>query len=441
MNYLRTTITFAILLVCLHVAKGQVVKLLEDPTVWPPDDYVEYWAAGRLNLYGVDPYEPANLLPLERFAGRKLEDGEAVMMWNPPWTLSFVMPLGALPPRQGQLAWLALGLMSLGVSAWLIWESFIGLGRKRWWAFGLVLTFLPTLFVLQSGQIGPLLVLGAAGFIWACRNGHLRTAGVLACLLAIKPHLVYLFWPALLLDGVRTRSWKMPGAGIIVGIVLSAIPTIANPDVWEQFFAAYVDHPPKQWVSPSPGTFLRMMALQARGTEGPSDGMFWVQFVPMSAGLIWFAWHWMKHRREWDWVEQTPILILVSFVTAPYGAWHFDLVLLLVPILHRAAKLSICPLTLRGKLGFVGLVVANSGMLALAIADAWTYWYFWVAPTTLGLYALTEPRDAADRKPVADQRQVESTAGPVRPIVIPDTTEWAEDRNPQPFMPPATVNA
>jgi hypothetical protein len=27
-----------------------VCELLADPTVMPPDDFVEYWAAGRLNL-------------------------------------------------------------------------------------------------------------------------------------------------------------------------------------------------------------------------------------------------------------------------------------------------------------------------------------------------------------------------------------------------------
>ena len=95
--------------VVAFVAGGFLVsKLSNDPTIWPPDDYVEYWAAGRLNLEGANPYSKATLLPLQQSAGRELATvDDAVMMWNPPWTLSFVMPLGALPARLGQFVALA----------------------------------------------------------------------------------------------------------------------------------------------------------------------------------------------------------------------------------------------------------------------------------------------------------------------------------------------
>ena len=57
---------------------GQVRTLLSDPTVWPPDDFVEYWAAARLTLDGQNPYDPALLLPPQQAAGRATD--EAVMM-------------------------------------------------------------------------------------------------------------------------------------------------------------------------------------------------------------------------------------------------------------------------------------------------------------------------------------------------------------------------
>src|SRR6266852_5294263 len=88
----------------------QIGRLLADRSIMPPDDFVEYWAAGRLNAHGENPYDGANLLTLEREAGRDTD--VAVMMWIPPWTLTFVMPIGLLESRLGQLMGL---LLHLGV--------------------------------------------------------------------------------------------------------------------------------------------------------------------------------------------------------------------------------------------------------------------------------------------------------------------------------------
>src|ERR1700687_1555271 len=104
----RRVVLFGGLTALIALAAWQVTQLLSDPAILPPDDFVEYWAAGRLNAAGENPYDPEKLLPLERQAGRDTD--EAVMMWNPPWTLLLVMPFGLLPARFSQLLWLALHL-------------------------------------------------------------------------------------------------------------------------------------------------------------------------------------------------------------------------------------------------------------------------------------------------------------------------------------------
>ncbi len=357
------TLLMILALVALLIGAGVLLQpLLNDSSIWPPDDYVEYWAAGRLNLAGQDPYSPELLLPLERGAGRDTD--EAIMMWNPPWTLSAAMPLGALPARAGQFIWLFLQAGCLVASALLLNRG------SKLVPLALTFAFIPTLFLLQSGQITGLLVLGAALFVVCIQRGYPVLAGVAAVLLAIKPHLAYLLWLAVVLDAVQHRRYRIMLGGILGGAVFTLIPMASNPDVWTHYFAAYRDHPPTQWVSLTLGTFLRFAF---------GERHFWLQFVPMLLGTAWFLNHWRAHGRTWNWAEQMPAILLVSFATAPYGAWHFDLVLLLIPIWHSAG-------TLTGRRRWIALGVfalANLVMLTMNAAGVWSYAYAWVAPLTL----------------------------------------------------------
>ena len=104
----RTLLVSTALAVVLILLAVQVRGLLRDPGVWPPDDFIEYWAAAKLALDGQNPYDPELLLPLQLAAGRRTD--EAVMMWNPPWSLTVVLPLGFLPAREAQLLWLVVNL-------------------------------------------------------------------------------------------------------------------------------------------------------------------------------------------------------------------------------------------------------------------------------------------------------------------------------------------
>jgi hypothetical protein len=114
--------------------------------------------------------------------------------------------------------------------------------------------------------------------------------------------------------------------------------------------------------------------------------------------LAWFAWHWRTRRGEWEWREQLPLLLLVSFVTAPYGAWPFDMVLLL----PAATALVVAwdaqrPAALRWVVA--GLVAVNLGCLALNLAKASSLEFRWVAPAVLLLYAMGTRRASHSPSP------------------------------------------
>src|SRR5262245_42048567 len=116
-----------LLLAALVVAASALALLTarEGPslTALPLRDFVEYWAAGRLLAGGENPYDPVKVEELEKEAGRT---EKPILMWNPPWALPFVLPLGWLPVRPAHLAWLAFHLAALLVSAGLLWRHYGG---------------------------------------------------------------------------------------------------------------------------------------------------------------------------------------------------------------------------------------------------------------------------------------------------------------------------
>src|SRR3569623_1237366 len=83
----------------------------------PMQDYVEYWAAGRLLARGENPYDEAAIQRRERVAGR---EEPPILMWNPPWAMPVVIPLGWVEARAGHLPWLGARLLALLDSAGLL---------------------------------------------------------------------------------------------------------------------------------------------------------------------------------------------------------------------------------------------------------------------------------------------------------------------------------
>jgi len=80
------------------------MNMVTNPKWFLGDDFVEYWAAGKLNLAGGNPYDPGQLHPLEIQTGAI--EGEAVMMWNPPWLLTLIMPFGVFEYGFSRALWL-----------------------------------------------------------------------------------------------------------------------------------------------------------------------------------------------------------------------------------------------------------------------------------------------------------------------------------------------
>ncbi len=396
-SWKRTAFLAIVLVGVVGFVIWKASQLLANPAFFPPDDFVEYWAAGHLNAHGQNPYDGELLLPLERAAGRDTD--APIMMWNPPWTLTLVMPVGLAPARYAQLAWLAISFALVIVCGDQLWFLYGGAGEIRWVSWLVGLTFLPTLFVLQSGQIGPFILLGTMGFLHCfappvseAERGwkHLWLAGACGVLMAIKPHLLYLFWIALIAWAAWRpfpMRWKVLAGGAIAGFIATLIPLACNPEVISQYRHALLYRTPDQWKSPTIGSYLR---------EALGDERFGLQFVPTIIGVAWLAADlWRQRARAWSWAERMPMLILVSFATASYGAWPFDLVILLPAVIEIAAGLSFSQDRSRAVLALGLYVAINLAALTMNILAITSDKFVWMAPTILLGYVLLRPRHSA----------------------------------------------
>ena len=352
---------FLVLLIGLF---GLVALLARGPLLM--SDFVEYWAAGALNLAGQNPYDPILILETERSAGFGGE--RALMMLNPPPVLTLAMALGALPYRPAALLWLLLNTAALLYSCAILWDYWSGPRRKRWSAYLCGVLFAPSVFALLLGQISILILLGIALFLRFERDGRMVWAGLAASLLLIKPHICYLIVAAILAVWVRKLDWRF-ALGVSLAGIAFLIPLIFNPAVYAQYLELSRTESLTHFSTSTLGTLLRMAA------RDPSR--FGMQFIPMVLGIAFLATRLRRNRgSHWAWEKEMPALVAVSVATAAYG-WLFDQVVLLVTGLSMLA-IAMRAGGLRPLVFACFWIVIGAICLEQARRSVDPFWYYWI---------------------------------------------------------------
>lgn len=342
-----------------------------EPEILYYDDFVEYWAAGRLNLAGGNPYQPDQMSALQAETGRL--EGIPLMMWNPPWTLALAM-LFAMPDYPiARFLWLLMNLAIITLVSDRTWLLYGGSLNRRWLALAFALTFGPTLHVLKLGQITPFLLLGLAGLLHFSERGRWFWVGCSAALWLIKPHLLYLVLVLLFVWSCKDRRFSVFAGLLLTLLCASGLACLANPKVFGQYVNAAMRYPPMEWITPTLGGLLRH-------SVGPQHG--WLQFLPPLVGVVWAVFDWRRHRGTWRWRERLPLVVLVSESTAAYG-WSFDHVVSLIALVPALVVLIESKGQSRAWFCLVIYLVINGVVL---FGDYDQIWYWWLAPSLLVIY-------------------------------------------------------
>lgn len=374
---LRTLVAWICLVVILGVLVYQIPRLARNLGPLHKSDFIAFWVAGRLNIAGLNPYDPDQSFPLQKEVG--WDKNKPNRLWNPPWALLFYMPFSFFTYPIARALWLILNLALVFFCADCLWRFYGGPAPYRWLAWVVGLFFYPTVIVLFAGQNGVLVLLGIVGFLHFIKNQKGWLAGICTILVAIKPHPAYLFGIALLFWVIDRRRWSVLLGMGFAGLVATVILLGVNPSVFTHYLHASANGPNFlfDFRTPTFGMLLRiLLGLDKK----------WLQLIPPALGTIWFLLHWAKHRQTWEWGEQMPMLLLVSLVTTFY-TWPHDQVVLLV------AVMQVTVLIFRHNRGWMIFWIIMPYLGINSLPFIWLipddFWKIWMAPSFLFWYWMT----------------------------------------------------
>jgi hypothetical protein len=287
--------------------------------------------------------------------------------------LPLIVPFGLLSFSAGKALWFLIGLALVFVSVHWLWDLY-GTSDDRWISWLVAVTFLPVAVVLAIGQIGPLILFGLAGYLRFEARHMDYLAGAFLFLTALKPHLVFLVWIALLLCGLFQRRWR-PLAALLAALAGACfLAVLLDHRAFQQYVGLFEAKKIAFQETPTLGGLLRRIsAIPA------------MQYLPLAVAAVWFAVYWKRWRSSWEWRYRLPTLLLVSMTTASY-AWFFDQVVLLPGVLYATVLL------LRSQrhvlLGAIVAYLAINGFtLFLLLNHRTVFYYSWTALAWLVLGA------------------------------------------------------
>lgn len=348
--------------------------LLAVPISLPPGagdrDLQAYWSSAYLFAHGQDFSDPVKLGEIERTLTTH-DEPETLYSWFSPIGNVILLPLTFIPFTRAVSYWLILNILVLFLSILLIWDN----TDSRTWipllaAFGFSMSVISLIF----GQINFLEVLGLALFLSLSRWNKPYFAGASLVLTTIKPHLVILTLPILLLDLLRKKEWKVLAGFIAVLLLCAAILFIFYP-AWVQSSMVVVTSGMSN-VRETP-TVNGLLVLLGENLAGKA-----IWLVALLAEVVW----WYLRGNQWERRRFIDISLAVGLIVSPIG-WSYDQLMLLFPIL------TLLSWVVRGALprAMSGIVIG-----VLLFADLLTYllrastpsdvWFVWVPVVILGLY-------------------------------------------------------
>lgn len=334
-------------------------------------DFRPYWASSYLLSRGQDFSDPAMIDAVERtLTGWERE--YTMSAWFAPTGNLVLLPFTLLPFARAAYYWLLLNVAVVFTSALLLWR---GPQPKVWIALVAAFSFLMTLLSLIYGQVNTLVLLGLALYLHFIERQRQAAAGVSLALTTIKPHLVILALPLLLVDGLRRRQWRVLAGfgGVLTG---SALLLFALNPQWPYRFWRLVSGG-MELVRETP-TLNGLLVLAGEG--------LWGKWLWLPALLVAIA-GWQLKGTGWQPRPLLDVAVMASLIVSPVG-WSYDQVLLLLPVLSVLGWAAGGSLSKADTLAVIlALLSANAVTFYQRVLTPSEVWFFWTPLVIAGVYA------------------------------------------------------
>ena len=286
-------------------------------------DSIAYWATGRLIVHGENPYDVNAVAMLEKEQGYS---GYPLVLRTPPWSLFMVLPLGLFTPYSASLLWLVVLIAALVGSVHMCMRILSVPSASRSAFQVIAYTFAPVLACLYLGQMGLLMLFGFVVFL-RFHSERPFLAGAALLLPLAKPHVSSIFWIAFIL-WVIPKNRRAIAVGCLSALIAATVIGIAvDLTAFRDYSSALESQSIGRLFIPALSGVLRLLFFRSA---------FWVQFVPMLLGLVWFSQFWAVNRSRWNWCDHGLTTLVVSILVTPY-AWMSDEVILLPAMMQAAA--------------------------------------------------------------------------------------------------------
>jgi hypothetical protein len=335
MSKTGTRLLMLLLLLVLAAATVVATHALFTSRFPGANDFYSRWGGARAFwTQGLSPYsdEASAQIEIGIYGRRALPDEDPGPFAYPFYTVFIIAPLAFLPYEWAEAVWLTVLLFSLvgGV---------IGAMRLAGWRPGpplLALTllwavlFYPSARAILLGQFAVPIFALTVGVLLALKARRDLLAGALLALTTIKPQMVFLIVPFIVMWAVARRRWRIViGAGAAM-LLLAGVSFVLEP-AWLRDFVNQMLRYPSYTAIGSPVWIMTRYYLPALGAPG--------EIVLSLAFLAWALAMWARALRRPDWSvffwTAGVTLIVTNLIALRTATTNY--VILFIPLLHTLA--------------------------------------------------------------------------------------------------------
>jgi hypothetical protein len=303
------------------------------------NDFYPRWRGTRaLLVEGKDPYSDEVTLEIQQgMYGRPAREDEDQVGFAYPLYVSFILlPLALLPYPLAQALWVSALILTILAALLVIlrtlgWHpSPLGLVSLALWS----VLFYPSARSIILGQISIVVLALIALALWTLEQGHEALAGCLLAVSTIKPQMVFLVVPFLILVSLRRGARKTLVAFLCTIVVLVGLCLIVLPSWIPSFLAGLGSYQSYTSIYREGNSPLGVIFayLLPRGLAVPVAGLASIALVACLACA------WIVSIRKQVNTYQTLFLTIAITLLIPAQTGTTNQILLLLPIIYLLAQ-------------------------------------------------------------------------------------------------------